>query len=396
VCICKLLKLKGGNILRSTHKTNLLSVLFVSCLLVISGSAFAQQNPEGFYILDDGSTLVNRPTTSGHVSTVGAAQPFFSDIFFGFDIARDIELVQNETGLITGYYLLDGFGGQHEVGTVPAYDVDRKPYFAWDIARDLEIVNTYKLITDAITKEVVGSQVTGQIGYYVTDGWGGIHPVNDTIDLPFRRQDPANAMFKVFHDVPSAYPAPYNYPYFLGFDIVKDMEVSYLFSLVTGAGGEASVIGQTNGYYLLDGFGGVHNAREDLNGQPLEAEWNNVVGRPYFGWDIARDLEITPRGDGYYLLDGYGGMHTVNASLSFGAGVPSTPPYFGFDIAKDMETVQGINGAVLGYYVLDGLGVIHTLGNAPDLGQLVNVPGPLDIFRDLEVSPLYSPVTPAK
>lgn len=374
------------------------SVLMITAIAAfgLTFAAVAQQNPDSFYVLDSGQQFVNAPggPTSGHVTTVGAAaqEPFFSDIFFGFDIARDIELVQDESGFVTGYYMLDGFGGQHEVGNVPAYNIEQKPYFSWDIARDLEVVNTYKLITDAVTGDVVGSAVTGQVGYYVVDGWGGIHPVNNSVDLPYRRSSD-NPMFKVFNDYPSAYPAPYNYPYFYGFDIVRDMEVSYIFSVVTDASGGDVIVGQSNGYYLLDGFGGVHNAREDMDGNPLLAPWENVAGRPYFGWDIVRDMELTPRGDGYYLLDGMGGVHTVNASLAFGPGVPNLPPYFGFDIAKDIELVQGVNGSVIGYYVLDGLGVIHTLGNAPDLGQVVNVPGMEDIFRDLEVSPLYTPVT---
>ena len=369
--------------------------LFSAFSLLLSAGAVAQQNPDSSFILDSGESLVSSSAgpTSGHVTTIGAAasQPFFSDIYFDFDIARDLELVQDETGFIVGYYLLDGFGGQHEIGNVTSYNIEQKPYFSWDIARDLEVVNTFKLVTDAVTGDVVGSSVIDQVGYYVVDGWGGVHPINNTVDLPYRRgsSDPG---FKVFHDFPSAYPSPYNYPYFYQFDIVRDMEVSYIFTIVTMEG-EPTVVGKSNGYYLLDGYGGVHNAREDLNGNPLMAAWENVQGRPYFGWDIARDMELTPRGDGYYILDGFGGIAAVNANLYFGEGVPNIPPYIGYDIAKDMEMVQGVNGSVIGYYVLDGLGIIHVLGNAPDLGQVVNVPGVVDIFRDLEVSPLYTPVT---
>jgi len=310
---------------------------------------------------------------------LGSATPITSDIFFGFDIAEDIELVADETGFVQGYYILDGFGGQHEVGGVPAYDVSKKPYWAWDIARDLEIVNTYRLVTGP------RSVITSQIGYYVLDGFGGVHPVNnDVVD----RGDPNNPAFALHHDWPSFYPEPFNYAYWWAFDIARDLEVSYVFSL---QGSE--IVGQTDGYYVLDGFGAVHNCRVNLD-DPNEtafAPWL-ALARPYFGWDIARDFELTPDGSGYYMLNGFGTVSAVNATISFATG--DDFPIFtdGFDIYRDMEMVQGADGSVIGYYVLDGMGVIQNLGAAPDLGQVVTMPTE-DVYRDLEVSPLYFPVT---
>ena len=373
--------------------------LVLSLLLPVAASA--QLDPTGAYVLDSGERQVT-PTTDSHVSTLGAAQDFFAGLFFGFDIARDMELVVDESGFVTGYYLLDGFGAQHEVGTVEAYNVPQKPYFNWDIARDLEVVNTLRLVTDAVSGQVIGAQVTGQTGYYVTDGFGGVHPVNNSVDLPLRRADPNNTFFRVHNDFPSSYPAPSNFPYFAPWDIVRDMEVSYSYRLVTDTkSSHEEIVGESNGYYLLDGLGGVHNARLDITDTetpytPVYAPWE-FLARPYFNWDVARDFEVTPRGDGYYLLDGLGGIHPVNASLNFGEGVPGAPPYFGFDTAKDIELVHGPNGQVTGYYVLDGFGQIHVLGNAPDLGQVVN-PGTItsDIFRDLEVSPVFQPITLTK
>jgi hypothetical protein len=359
--------------------------------LCVGMGAVAQQDPTGAYVLDNGEQLLSNPDSSGHVTATGQSDPFFSDIFFGFDVARDIELVQNESGFVTGYYMLDGWGGQHEVGDVTAYNLEQKPYFGWDIAKDMEVVNVFKLITDSVTGDVVGSQVMEQVGYYILDGFGGIFPVNNTVDLPFRRGS-SDPLFKVYNDFPSSNPEPYNYPYF-GWDIARDMEVSYIFQAVTDAEG-TMIVGKSNGYYIMDGFGAIHNARTDMDGNPIYAPWHDV-SRPYFDWDIARDFELTPRGDGYYLLDGLGAVFTVNASLTFGENAqhPNIPPYFGFDIAKDLELVQGVNGSVVGYYVLDGQGVIYPLGNAPDVGQVVDLPSAEEIFRDLEISPLYTPIT---
>ncbi len=359
------------------HYQRLLFVVLVSCFLLTPFVAYTQQNPAGAYVLDG----------SGIVSTLGSVPVIQGSVNFGFDIAKDIELAQDETGFIVGYYILDGYGGQQEIGAVDSYDTSKKPYWAWDIARDLEIVNTYQLVTSI-------PFITGQIGYYVMDGFGGIHPVNDDVDAS--RKDPNNPMFGLQHDNPSYYPPPFNYAYWWAFDIARDLEVSYYFTTVT-----AGVVGETNGYYVLDGFGAVHNCRVDpfdpSNESYYAPWWNNpdVVALPYFGWDIARDFELTPDGNAYYLLDGYGGVHAPR----FASGdIPLvTSAYYeeGFDIARDFEYVQGPDGAVIGYYLLDGLGVIHRAGNVPDLGQLDSVPTATDIYRDLEVSPLYAPIPPA-
>jgi hypothetical protein len=60
----------------------------------------------------------------------------------------------------------------------------------------------------------------------------------------------------------------------------------------------------------------------------------------YFGWDIARGLEIvgadTPCN--YIYVDGMGGLHwTDDVDIS---GFPSIP-LPGFDIVKDMEVYKG-------------------------------------------------------
>jgi len=98
--------------------------------------------------------------------------------------------------------------------------------------------------------------------------------------------------------------------------------------------------------------------REDPEGPRLHAE-------EHAGDDIPRS-EADPRdhaADGRHRADAFG----ENAQH------PNIPPYFGFDIAKDLELVQGVNGSVVGYYVLDGQGVIYPLGNAPDVGQVVDL-----------------------
>lgn len=89
-------------------------------------------------------------------------------------------------------------------------------------------------------------------------------------------------------------------------------------------------------FYVYDGFGGIHSG----DGAPM------ILGLPYHGSDLARDIEIVsvvlcPDADsgilsvGVWALDGFGGVHA-----SQGAPVPGAPtPYFGFDIARDLEVV---------------------------------------------------------
>ncbi len=81
-------------------------------------------------------------------------------------------------------------------------------------------------------------------------------------------------------------------------------------------------------YYVLDGFGGVHSG----DGAPA------ILGAPYFGFDIARDIIYVPvgttsaSGNALLILDGFGGVHAVGALT---ADPPVfAPPYFGFDIAR--------------------------------------------------------------
>ena len=157
--------------------------------------------------------------------------------YFGWDIARAIELRDDEGG-----YVLDGYGGLHRVsvggGTAPASP--QGPYFGWDIARDVVFL-------------------PGGTGGYVLDGFGGIHPFS----VGANPKPPA-----VTHG-----------PYF-GWDIARQIVLND-----AGTGG-----------YLLDGYGGLHRFAVGTGALPPE-----VSGGPYFGWDIARDFVLRGGSGGYVL-----------------------------------------------------------------------------------------------
>jgi hypothetical protein len=102
-----------------------------------------------------------------------------------------------------------------------------------------------------------------------------------------------------------------------------------------------------NGFAVLDGWGVVHASGDAPSITPVY--WQ--------GWDIARSLAISPDGHGVYVLDAFGGVHVGGSAVGRG----SAGYWVGWDIARDL-IVTPSNG---GYAVLDGWGAIHRTGDAP-------------------------------
>ncbi|MFB3787565.1 MAG: hypothetical protein ACE15F_14485 [bacterium] len=124
-------------------------------------------------------------------------------------------------------------------------------------------------------------------------------------------------------------------------------------------------------WFVLDGFGGIHSSNPEVRPPVL----------PYFvGFDIVRDIEPDPHGRGWYMLDGYGGIHRSPADLP---APPAVLPYFGFDIARDLEIQDSPDGYK--FYLLDGLGAVHTNDAEFQFGYLPWAP--YDVMRALEPDP---------
>ncbi len=224
------------------------------------------------------------------VTTISPAPPYF-----GFDVARDLELTSG------GGHVLDGFGGVHAAGSLAQLNPG-PPYFGFDISQDLELA--------------------AEGGGYALDGFGGIHALGGAPVLspqpPYFGFDVARDMelagaglhvldgFGGLHSGGGIAAISPGLPYF-GFDIARDFE------LTTADSG-----------YALDGFGGVHALGSAAVLNPAA---------PYFGFDVARDLELEPGGPGYYVLDGFGGFHTGGGATP----LSPAPPYFGFEAARDVE-----------------------------------------------------------
>lgn len=237
-----------------------------------------------------------------------------------------------------GYVILDGFGGQHTLGTATTlvpddgnedeywpYFYDPVADFAWDRAVDLEFLadrTSRKMLT------ALGQVITIAKGSPTTYDWSMVD-LGDTTK-------------------------------FVG--------------LACTASG--------NGAYLLDRYGFVH-----VMGDADPALGGQVTVEPLPGDDIrAVDIEVTANEDSVYVLDSYGGVYIQGAAAAERAGLPRA--FFGWDIARDLEffTANELD------CVLDGFGVVHAVsGEAlPDefLGTIENTRAlstwGWDIARNLE------------
>ncbi|MHB8589552.1 MAG: CAP domain-containing protein [Candidatus Dormibacteraceae bacterium] len=228
----------------------------------------------------------------------------------GWSIVRTAEALPGASAPQSGF-VLDGYGGLHPYGSPAPTETSGSSghYWGWNIARD------FAFLPD-------GS------GGFVLDGFGGLHPfrVNGNT-APLQAQGNS----------------------YWGWDIARKVVI---FS--DGTGG-----------YVLDGFGGLHPF--GINGPP-PASAASVAATSYWpGWDIARDVVLTPGNGNHsgYVLDGYGGLHpfhpTTDGSTMPGAIASS---YWGWDIAR---AVWLLPGSATAGYTLDGYGGVDPFGGAPPI-----------------------------
>lgn len=135
---------------------------------------------------------------------------------------------------------------------------------------------------------------------------------------------------------------------------------------------DIAVMPDGNGYIVLDGWGGLHKF-----GSAATGVMGSLQGPYWQGWDIARSIEITPDGQGLIVLDGFGGLHSAGTAPHF-----SNAPYWPrWDIARGIAmTWDGT-----GMYLLDGFGGVWALGTAQYLGTTYW--GGWDIARDIVTMP---------
>ncbi|MBI1387316.1 MAG: hypothetical protein GC154_02570 [bacterium] len=185
-----------------------------------------------------------------------------SNIGLGFsqDIARDLEVVVNPDGSVAGYVILDGNGVLWTFGSGYGEEVINNVtltngFSADDIFRDLELV----IKSDSTSSKIVD--------FITLNGYGQLFAAPGGLLGAGPAEDPENR-----GNLSGKFKAPG-----FNFDIARDMRLSPVDV------NEDGQIDWHDGYYILDGYGGVHA----VNGAtPIE-------DTPFLGFDIARDLEFT-------------------------------------------------------------------------------------------------------
>lgn len=359
---------------------------------------------------------------------------------FGLPLFKDFAFVADPQGEPIGAYALDILGGQYaltrmgadpqfltESGFLPSpvdlgvsrphfYDpllVEMEdegeasgfrfrgvPYFQIDAARNIEIAPDWRL------------RRHGYSGYFVLDADGVVHSVGFTNQPYFAYGPPGSddpdqailqsALFPNHLDVSGTdfgsinvlnkdgvvdFPVNYQYhpeqinsvtpiyTYFgQGSNIARDLEVSSEFVQMTAPwrNGDGSVeerlitIAMTNGYYIMDGYGAVHS-----NLLALDFDTNNDQAITYA--DLVTE-EALAEGKAYNELaqedlHPHFGMPINKAPLAepwFRARGRGDLPYFvdGAGRNLDLAVAFELTPSGRGFYLLDAFGGVHAVGDA--------------------------------
>ncbi len=233
-------------------------------------------------------------------------------------------------------YVLDGYGGVHTTDPVK-YPAPAMPYFGWDIARAITLGGDFLLVLDGYggihcDKDLFLNKPNIYFGWdiavdialdanniAVLDGFGGIHiSDNNWFESPseyfgWNIARSLNANGKKLLSVDGFGGVHYtgtdlnwsNMPYFLNDDVIVD-SVLYKIRL-----------------YSLHRYGNVYSTIQDV---PYSSTY-------LFGWDIAKAVDVKEHV--ICVLDGFGGLHWLGEAPR--RKVVST--YFGWNIARDLELI---------------------------------------------------------
>ena len=271
------------------------SVAAVDAALVASPAHYANFVDPAFHWIGVGVAYSNGQMYVAEVFMDGDAPPAPNPLL-AFD-NRGQAIAAREQG---GFWVLGGNGSVSAFEGAPAYGA---PNFPGGLARDIAAMPDGK-------------------GYVVLDALGGVHRYG-------------SALFTL-----SGVGGPW-----FGFDIARSIAVTP----------------DGRGFTVLDGFGGRHNF----------GSARRFAGGPYWrNWDIARSIAYRPDGS-LYELDGFGTVWNLGGAKNYGS------PYFGWNIARDITVAPGGNG----YVVVDGFGGMHRFGSAQRTGPVPYQP--VDRWRSL-------------
>lgn len=177
---------------------------------------------------------------------------------FGWDIARDLELVKDAAGEVKGYVILDGFGVLWPFGTGIGEENVRPKVTngisTIDIFRKLQLVVQDGKIIDFITLSGSGEM------YALPSDQGGVFGAGSSTDTSTAGLLSADQYGLTLY----------------GFDIARDFEFSPIDTNRDGT------VDWKDGFYILDGFGGLHAC-----GGAAE-----ITDSLFLGLDVARRIEF--------------------------------------------------------------------------------------------------------
>jgi hypothetical protein len=363
----------------------------------------------GYYVLD----------SMGGRHPVGSPPSITGPVFFGWDIARDMERASCRIGgaTVEDLVLLDGYGATHFVANASCnlmqdfYFYDRMEEFPQGRAVDMEISADRK-------------------GVWVLTDYGGIYRAGSAQPESEPSLIPGTVIENLF-----------------GFDIPIDPNLRVDgFPNPGGASLRAVSLvvidsdsdNQPEGFIVLDSQGGRRHLKPDgtdfaadsfpgaaPNSPNLLLDPDAYAWPLFSGLDIARDMELHPSQQGAVILDGWGGVHPVPVNIESNpvyfatnriSNLDNTPRYMvgmpyitmGFDdpiteVEEDARDVFGSDAASIfkdlefsscdaGFYVLDRFGAVFAFGTAREdaasiLPRFEGAPYffPLLLAQDMEV-----------
>ena len=214
--------------------------------------------------------------------------PNYPHLFTGdFTRAVDIEAYEPTPGNPTGMYVVDGYG---QVWTVRVYGV----------SGSLPTLSSSAIYgsRDARAMELVLSNSGTPIGTLVMNADGNI-TARGSSNFSSAVSNALGTNLLADGDA-------------VDFEVVRDSGNTITGLLVLGSNGDVVSIGSAP----------------------------DLPTRPRYTSSLARDIELDPSGRGYYILDGLGGITTVGDITPL-----ADPPYFGFDIARDLDIIFAKDGS---------------------------------------------------
>jgi hypothetical protein len=308
----------------------------------------------------------------------------------------------------SGYYILDSFGGRHRVGN--PVNIVGPVYFGNDIARDLEVAYCdISQASDLVVLDGFGAVHFVANGacniaqeFYFGDQMGDF-PQGRAVDLQMTADSAGLWVLTDYGEIfraGSAGSTPLGVGQIgvLGFDVPTMRDPGTINLTPNGTSLRAVSFfaldenqdSQAEGYVILDSMGG--QLRYESNGDPVvsgsrasqpanDPEHLLDPGSyvwPFFpGLDIARDIELHPTQTGVVILDGWDGIHPVPVND------PTNPVFF----ARN-ESAPGVPAQTVGMpYIVLGFDDPSTTDPGADEGNgaLFGIDAE-SIFTDLEFS----------